>query len=107
MTLRTGIVLSRQGGMLARLAPLFRLGLGARIGPGTQYISWISLTDHVRALRYLLGNPADSTARSTSPRRPRSPTPMFTAALARALHRPALSAAPAAGAQVRARGAVQ
>ena len=94
VTLRTGIVLARQGGMLARLAPLFRLGLGARIGPGTQYISWIALTDHIRALRYLLGNPAlDGPVNLTAPNPVTNND--FTAALARALGRPALLRAPA------------
>ncbi|MGD0375336.1 MAG: TIGR01777 family oxidoreductase [Streptosporangiaceae bacterium] len=92
--LRTGIVLARQGGMLGRLAPLFRLGLGARIGPGTQFISWITLTDQVRALRYLLGNPAVE-----GPVNLTAPDPVtnadFTAALAKALGRPALLRAPA------------
>ena len=41
-TLRTGIVISRHGGVLARLLPPFRLGLGARLGPGTQFMSWVS-----------------------------------------------------------------
>jgi uncharacterized protein len=93
-TPRTGIVLARRGGMLGRLAPLFRLGLGARIGPGTQFISWITLTDQVRALRYLLGNPAVE-----GPVNLTAPDPVtnadFTAALAKALGRPALLRAPA------------
>jgi uncharacterized protein (TIGR01777 family) len=94
VTLRTGIVLARQGGMLARLAPLFRLGLGARIGPGTQYISWIALTDHLRALRYLLGNPAiDGPVNLTAPNPVTNHD--FTAALAKAVGRPALLRAPA------------
>jgi uncharacterized protein (TIGR01777 family) len=94
VTLRTGIVLARQGGMLARLAPLFRLGLGARIGPGTQYISWIALTDHLRALRYLLGNPAiDGPVNLTAPNPVTNHD--FAAALAKALGRPALLRAPA------------
>ena len=54
VNLRSGVVLSGKGGMLGPLVPLFRLGLGARIGPGTQFISWISLTDHVAAVRFLL-----------------------------------------------------
>jgi NAD dependent epimerase/dehydratase family enzyme len=81
--------------MLGRLAPLFRLGLGARIGPGTQFISWITLTDHVRALRYLLANPGIE-----GPVNLTAPGPVtnaeFTAALAAALGRPALLRAPAA-----------
>jgi uncharacterized protein (TIGR01777 family) len=57
VNLRTGIVLSRHGGVLGRLLPIFRLGLGARIGPGTQVMSWIMLTDLVRILRFLAERP--------------------------------------------------
>jgi uncharacterized protein len=93
-TLRSGIVLSRRGGMLGPLLPAFRLGLGARVGDGTQYISWISLTDHVAAIRFLLGN-----AGIDGPVNLTAPAPVtnseFTAALARALRRPALLRVPA------------
>ncbi len=92
--LRTGVVLSGRGGILGPLARLFRFGLGARIGPGTQYISWISLTDHVAAVRFLMDRggiegPVNLTA----------PVPVtnaeFTAELARAVRRPALLKIPA------------
>ena len=56
-TLRTGIVLSRHGGVLARLLLPFRLGLGARLGTGTQYMSWVTLADWIRAARYPPGRP--------------------------------------------------
>jgi uncharacterized protein len=93
-SLRTGIVLSRRGGMLGRLRPLFRAGLGTRIGSGRQYLSWISLTDEIRAIRLLLerrdlDGPVNLTA----------PAPVtnaeLTAALAGALSRPALLRVPA------------
>jgi uncharacterized protein (TIGR01777 family) len=94
VNLRSGIVLSRQGGMLGPLAPLFRFGLGARLGPGTQFISWIALTDHVAALRYLLDH-----AGISGPVNLTAPAPVtnaeFTAELARALRRPALLRIPA------------
>jgi len=51
---RTGLVLSPRGGMLARLRPLFSLGLGARLGSGRQYMPWISLEDEVRALLFAI-----------------------------------------------------
>jgi uncharacterized protein len=93
-TLRSGIVLSRRGGMLGPLLPAFRLGLGARIGNGTQYISWISVTDHVAAVRYLLDH-----ADIDGPVNLTAPAPVtnaeFTADLARALRRPALLRVPA------------
>ena len=51
---RTGIVLSKDGGALGRMSMLFRLGLGGKLGSGRQYWPWISLTDEIRALRFLL-----------------------------------------------------
>jgi uncharacterized protein len=93
-TLRSGVVLSRRGGMLGPLLPLFRLGLGARIGDGTQYISWISVTDHVAAVRYLLDHPEiDGPVNLTAPAPVTNAE--FTAELARAVHRPALLRVPA------------
>jgi uncharacterized protein (TIGR01777 family) len=95
VTVRSGIVLSGHGGLLGSLTPLFRLGLGARIGAGRQFISWISDTDHIRALRYLLGNQSVA-----GPVNLTAPDPVtnaaFTAALGRALRRPALLRVPGA-----------
>src|SRR5260370_263955 len=56
VSFRSGVGLAARGGMLGPLLPPFRLGLGARIGSGEQYLSWISLTDEVRAIRFLLGD---------------------------------------------------
>ncbi len=94
VNLRSGIVLSRRGGMLKPLLLPFRLGLGARIGPGTQYLSWISIGDHVSACRFLLADsqlagPVNLTAPSAVT------NAEFTAALARELHRPARLRVPA------------
>jgi uncharacterized protein len=95
MNIRSGLVLATGGGLLGRLLLPFKFGLGARIGPGTQYLSWISLTDEVRAIEFLLEaddfeGPVNLTA----------PEPVtnaeFTRALAQALHRPALLRLPAA-----------
>ncbi len=99
VNLRSGVVLSRQGGMLGLLTPLFRLGLGARMGSGRQFLSWISLTDHVAAVRFLLGQAGiDGPVNLTAP----APVTnaVFTAALARALHRPALLWVPAPALQL-------
>ncbi|WP_233078260.1 TIGR01777 family oxidoreductase [Rheinheimera soli] len=52
--LRTGIVLSSQGGALAKMLPLFKLGLGGPIGDGKQFMSWIHLEDMVRLIDFLL-----------------------------------------------------
>ena len=92
-SLRTGIVLARDGGMLARLAPLFRFGLGARLGSGRQYLSWISLADEVRAIRFLLEHDLDGPVNLTAPAPVTNAE--FTAALGRALHRPAVLLVPA------------
>ena len=95
VNMRSGVVLSRSGGMLPRMLGPFRLGLGARFGSGTQYVSWIASADHLRAVRFLLehdelSGPVNLTA----------PEPVtnadLTRALATALHRPALFAVPAA-----------
>jgi uncharacterized protein (TIGR01777 family) len=91
--LRSGVVLSRAGGMLRPLLPPFRLGLGARIGAGSQYLSWISIADHVRAVTFLLGRPD-----ITGPVNLTAPIPAtnaeFTRALGAAVRRPALLAIP-------------
>jgi uncharacterized protein (TIGR01777 family) len=90
-TLRTGLVLG-PGGLLARMLPLFRLGLGGRLGSGRQYLPWISLTDEVDAIRFLL------TAPVSGPVNLSAPTPVtnaeFTAALGRVVHRPAVLPVP-------------
>ncbi len=54
VTIRTGIVLAAHGGALQRMLLPFKLGLGGRIGSGEQYMSWITLDDHVGAIRHLL-----------------------------------------------------
>jgi uncharacterized protein (TIGR01777 family) len=93
--LRTGVVLSRDGGALGRVLPLFRLGLGARLGSGRQYVSFISLVDELRAIRFLLDAVEVAGAVNLT-----APAPVtnadYTRALARALHRPAPFAVPAA-----------
>ncbi|ANZ24835.1 TIGR01777 family protein [Rhodococcus sp. WB1] len=88
IVLRTGIVLAPHGGILRRLEPLFRLGLGSRLGDGRQYMSWVALEDAVAAVGFVLGRgdiagPVDVTG----------PAPVtnarFTEALAHSVHRPA------------------
>ena len=94
-TFRSGVVLAADGGMLGRLLLPFRLGLGAKVGSGRQYFSWISLTDEIRAIRFLLGSPGAS-----GPFNLTAPEPVtnaeFTRALAKALGRPAVLGLPAA-----------
>lgn len=90
---RTGLVLSPDGGVLGKLRPLFALGLGGRLAGGRQYMPWISLEDEVRALIFAIG--ADSLS---GPVNVTGPAPVtnaeFTAALGRAVNRPALVPVP-------------
>jgi uncharacterized protein len=93
VTMRNGLVLSPRGGMLARLLPLFRLGLGGRLGPGTQVMSWIGLSELVGVIRFLLGrNDISGPVNATTPNPVTNRE--FTAALAAAVHRPAVLAVP-------------
>ncbi|HEV7936023.1 MAG TPA: TIGR01777 family oxidoreductase [Actinomadura sp.] len=91
---RTGIVLSRKGGILGKVLPLFKLGLGGRLGDGRQWMSWISLHDQIAALRSLIER--DDIA---GPVNLTSPEPVtneeFTRALARSVGRPAPFTVPA------------
>ena len=93
VTLRSGVVLSSKGGMLGRLLPLFRLGIGGRIGTGRQVMSWIGLSEWVAAVRFLLGRDDIS-----GPVNLTTPSPVsnaeFTSALAAAVHRPAVMLVP-------------
>lgn len=85
---RTGLVLSHRGGLLALVKPLFRFGLGARLGDATQYLPWISEHDEVAALRFAVEH--DTLAGPVNLTGPEPVTNAeFTAALARTLHRPA------------------
>jgi hypothetical protein len=54
--LRTGVVLAKSGGALAKLLPLFRLGAGGKLGDGRQWMSWIALAEYVEALGFVLRN---------------------------------------------------
>lgn len=95
VTLRTGIVLSRDGGALQKMLPLFRLGVGGRFGNGRQIWSWISLHDHLAAVRYLLEHPVHGPVNLTAPHPVANST--FATALAHAVHRPALLPVPKFG----------
>lgn len=92
--LRTGMVLAAHGGALAKMLPIFRLGLGGRLGSGRQYVSWITLDDVAGAVGRVL---LDETLRG--PVNLVAPQPVtnrrFTAALGRVLKRPTWLPAPA------------
>jgi len=65
--LRTGLVLSAEGGALKKQLPLFKLGLGGRMGHGRQWQSWISIDDMVGAITHLLTAPVDGPVNLTAP----------------------------------------
>jgi uncharacterized protein (TIGR01777 family) len=93
--LRSGIVLDRTGGALAKLLPLFRVGLGGRMGSGRQWMSWITLTDEVEVIRFLLTHDVRGPVDATAPNPVTNAT--FSKELGRALHRPAVVPVPAFG----------
>jgi len=92
---RTSVVMSDQGGTLKKQLLLFKLGLGGRFGPGTQWLSWISLTDEVRALEFMITNDI------AGPVNLCAPNPVtnleFTKALGSVLKRPTLVPVPLFG----------
>ncbi|HVT59397.1 MAG TPA: TIGR01777 family oxidoreductase [Thermoanaerobaculia bacterium] len=96
VVLRTGMVLAREGGALAKMLPAFRFGLGGPLGGGRQWWPWIHLADEVGAIRFLLERRG---AEARGPYNLTAPQPLrnrdFARALGRALHRPALLPAPA------------
>ena len=91
--LRTGLVLDPTGGALGKMIPLFRFGLGGRLGSGKQWWSWITLHDLIRAIAFTLVSPISGPVNLTAPNP--ATNQEFTASLARAMHRPALFPVPA------------
>jgi uncharacterized protein (TIGR01777 family) len=91
--LRSGVVLTRDGGALKKQLPLFRLGLGGRLGSGRQWVSWISLIDEIGAIRH-----AAAKTELRGPVNVVAPQPVtnaeLTRGLARGVHRPALLRVP-------------
>jgi uncharacterized protein (TIGR01777 family) len=91
--MRTGVVLSANGGAFGRLLPIFRLGLGGRLGSGRQWWSWVALPDYVAAVRFLLDH-----AEIDGPVNVTAPDPItnadLTKAMGRVLHRPTFTIAP-------------
>ncbi|MET0627372.1 MAG: TIGR01777 family oxidoreductase [Acidimicrobiia bacterium] len=95
VTVRTGIVLAAEGGVLKRLLLPFKLGLGGRVASGKQYMSWITLDDEVGAIVHLLS--AESVRGPVNLTAPNPATNAeLTDALGRALHRPTILPTPLA-----------
>lgn len=92
--LRFGVVLTAEGGALAKMLPLFRIGLGGRLGSGRQWMSWIAMDDAVGAILHALREERCAGAINVV-----APGPVtnadFAATLGRVLHRPAILPAPA------------
>ena len=92
--LRIGVVLGKNGGALARMLLPFKLGVGGRLGSGTQWMSWIHLDDLIALIAFLM---KESTVRGVF--NATSPFPVtnreFTKALGEAVHRPAIFPVPA------------
>ncbi len=96
--LRTSLVLGAGGGLLAKLLPLYRLGLGGRLGHGRQMMSWISLDDQIGAIRWLMESSLDGPVNLTSPNA--VDNRRFNRALAQSLGRPAFLAVPRFAARI-------
>ena len=93
-TLRTGLVLSQSGGLMAKVGPLAKVGLAGRLGSGRQYWPWISLVDEIDAIRFVVEHDE-----ITGPVNITGPRPVtnreFAAATSRVLHRPEVVPVPA------------
>jgi uncharacterized protein (TIGR01777 family) len=97
--LRTGIVLARNGGALAKMVLPFKLGVGGRIGSGRQYMSWIHLEDEVNAILHCL-NTADLRGAVNAVAPAAVTNAEFTKVLGRVLRRPTLFPLPALAARI-------
>jgi uncharacterized protein len=97
--LRFGVVLSTEGGALAPMLPVFRLGLGGRLGSGQQWMSWVALADVIRAIEFVLDRKEFSGAVNLV-----APMPVtnseFTRTLGQTLNRPTLLPVPAFGLRI-------
>ena len=93
--LRSGLVLGPGGGLMKRLVPLYKAGLGGPLGSGKQYQPWVSLADEIGAIVFLM------TAELSGPINLTGPTPVpnavFSDALGKALHRPSVLPVPKFG----------
>jgi uncharacterized protein (TIGR01777 family) len=90
--LRTGLVLAKQGGLLPRLGLIVKLGIGGRLGSGRQYFPWISLTDELAAIRFVMEHDLPGPVNLTGPNPVTNAE--FTKTLGAALHRPTIFPVP-------------
>jgi uncharacterized protein (TIGR01777 family) len=95
VSVRIGVVLAREGGALPRMLPVFRAGLAGKLGSGTQWMPWIHVEDVIGLFLHAATNATvEGPMNAAAPELVTNRT--FTKALARALHRPAIFAAPRA-----------
>jgi len=90
--MRIGVILDPTGGALGKMLPLFKFGVGGKLGSGKQWWSWITLHDQIRAIQFLIDSDLSGAVNTTAPNP--ATNSEFTAALARGLHRPALLPVP-------------
>ena len=93
--LRTGIILDPMSGMLQKMLPLFKFGLGGKLGNGSQYWSWISLKDEVRLISWLLSSNISGPVNLSAPNPVTNAE--FTRELGKALNRPTVISVPSFG----------
>lgn len=93
-SLRFGVVINNKGGMLKRLIPSFKLGLGAIVGDGNQIISWIHIDDLIKIFRFLLSNPTLNGVFNLTAPNPLSQK-QFARIMAKTMHRPLFLKLPA------------
>jgi hypothetical protein len=90
--IRTGLVLAADEGVLGKLLLPFKLGVGGRLGFGTTWWSWISVRDHIRAIRHVVEQPVSGPVNLTAPAPVTSA--QFVKTLGKVLHRPTIVPVP-------------
>ncbi len=96
--LRTGLVLAKGAGLLKPLSLVVKAGIGGKLGSGRQYFPWISLTDEVAAIRFLIDHDVAGPVNLTAPNPVTNAE--FTKTLGRVLHRPTVFPVPAFAAKI-------
>jgi uncharacterized protein (TIGR01777 family) len=96
--LRTGLVLTKDGGLLKRLVPIVKAGVAGKLGDGKQFMPWISLTDEIAAMRFLLEHDVAGPVNLTAPAPARNAE--LTHTLGQVLHRPTVLPVPGFAARI-------
>lgn len=92
--IRTGLVVAKDGGAWAKILPIFKLGLGGKLGSGKQFWSFISLRDEIAAIKFLIANPKISGPVNLTAPNPATNT-QVTKAMGKVLRRPTFFMVPA------------